>query len=81
MRGSSPPPGDRPRAEAAHLPEGVAHLWFVNPVTRTLEVLRLSDKTWVVVATHDGDATVRAEPFDAVPLELFRVWGRSAPEP
>lgn len=61
--------------------EGVAHLWFVNPLTRTLEVLRLSNGVWVVVATNDGDETVRAEPFDAVPLELFRVWGRSAPEP
>jgi hypothetical protein len=34
----------------------------------------------VIVATHDGDATVNAEPFQAVPLDLFRLWGRSAPE-
>ena len=61
--------------------EGVANVWFVNPLTHTLEVLRLSNSAWVVVATHDGDATVNVEPFDAVPLELFRLWGRSAPEP
>jgi Uma2 family endonuclease len=61
--------------------EGVANVWFVNPLTHTLEVLRLSNGAWVVVATHDGDATVNVEPFDAVPLELFRLWGRSAPEP
>ena len=60
--------------------EGVAHLWFVNPLTQTLEVLRLQERAWVLVETHDGDAIVRAEPFDAVPLELFRLWGRSAPE-
>lgn len=60
--------------------EAVAHVWLVNPLTQTLEVLRLQDGAWVLGETHDGDATVRAEPFDAVPLELFRLWGRSAPE-
>jgi len=61
--------------------EGVAHVWFVNPLTRTLEVLHLSNGGWAIVATHDGDATVHGEPFQAVPLDLFRLWGRSAPEP
>jgi Uma2 family endonuclease len=60
--------------------EGVSHVWFVNPRTQTLEVLRLENGRWVVVATHDGDASVSVEPFDAVPLDLFRLWGRSAPE-
>ncbi len=60
--------------------EGVAHVWFVNPGTHTLEVLRLETGRWVVMATHDGDVSVSVEPFDAVPLDLFRLWGRSAPE-
>jgi hypothetical protein len=60
--------------------EGVERVWFVNPLTRTVVVLRLSNGGWVIVATHDGDATVNAEPFQAVPLDLFRLWGRSAPE-
>jgi Uma2 family endonuclease len=60
--------------------EGVTHVWFVNPRVQTLEVLRLEHGTWIVVATFDGDASVRAEPFDAVPLDLFRLWGRSAPD-
>jgi Uma2 family endonuclease len=61
--------------------EGVTHVWLVNPRVQTLEVLRLEHGTWIVVATFDGDASVRAEPFDAVPLDLFRLWGRSAPGP
>lgn len=61
--------------------EGVAHVWFVNPLTRTLEVLRLSNGAWTVAAAHDGDVAVRVEPFDAVPLELFRLWGHDAPQP
>ena len=60
--------------------ERVAHVWFVNPKTHTLEVLRLEAGSWMLVATYDGDAPVHAEPFAAVPLEMFRLWGRSAPE-
>lgn len=59
--------------------EGVSHVWLVNPKTQTLEALRLENAQWVVAATHDGDVSVRAEPFDAVSLDLFRLWGRSAP--
>jgi Uma2 family endonuclease len=60
--------------------EGVPHVWFVNPRTRTLEVLRLVGATWMVVATHDGDVTITVEPFDALPFDLFRLWGRTSPE-
>jgi Uma2 family endonuclease len=60
--------------------ERVSHVWFVNPRSFTLEVLRLEAERWVVAATHDGDQVVHGEPFDAVPLELFRLWGRDAPE-
>jgi Uma2 family endonuclease len=60
--------------------EGVSHMWFVNPRVQTLEILRLENGVWVLIATHDGDASVRAEPFEAVPLDLFRLWGRNAPE-
>jgi hypothetical protein len=35
----------------------------------------------MLVATHDGDASVSVEPFDAISLDLFRLWGRSAPVP
>ena len=60
--------------------ESVSDVWFVNPRTQTLEVLRLEKGRWMVVATHDGDVSVRVEPFDAVSLDLFRLWGRSTPE-
>jgi Uma2 family endonuclease len=61
--------------------ESVSHVWFVNPRTYTLEVLRLEQTRWVVAATHDGDVSVRVEPFEAIALDLFRLWGHSAPEP
>lgn len=61
--------------------EGVANIWLVNPRTQTLEVLRLEQQHWILVTTHDGDVSVHVEPFEAIALDLFRLWGRSAPEP
>jgi Uma2 family endonuclease len=57
---------------------GVAHAWLVDPLVRTLEVFRLERGRWTLLATHKGDAIVRAEPFDAVELELGALWGPPA---
>jgi Uma2 family endonuclease len=54
--------------------EGVRHVWLVNPLQRTLEVLRLEGGRWLTLAVHRDDARVRAEPFDAVELELGALW-------
>ncbi len=56
--------------------EQVAHVWLVDPVLRTLEVLRLDGETYRTITTWRGDAVVRAEPFDAVELELSALWAR-----
>jgi len=55
--------------------ENVSHLWLVNPMARTLEVYRLAEGRWLLLATHEGAAGVRAEPFDAVELDLAPLWG------
>jgi len=39
-----------------------------------LEVYRLEAGRWAVTATHSGDERVRAEPFEAVELQLTRWW-------
>jgi Uma2 family endonuclease len=54
--------------------EGVRHVWLVNPLQRTLEVLRLEGGRWLNLAVHRDDARVRAEPFDAIELELGVLW-------
>jgi hypothetical protein len=66
---------DRDRKMPAYARENVAHLWLVNPQVRTLEVYRLADGRWVLLATHEGGARVRAEPFDATELGLGPLWG------
>jgi Uma2 family endonuclease len=70
---------DRGRKLRIYAREGVSHLWLVNPVAKTLEVYRLSESNWLLVRTHIGDEVVRAEPFEAVTLEIGRWWLPEAP--
>lgn len=65
---------DRVRKLPIYARETVANVWLVDPLARTLEVLRLSGARWLLVATHGGDESVRAEPFDAAELSLARWW-------
>ncbi len=65
---------DRGRKLRIYAEAGVPHLWFVNPVERTLEVMRLRDGAWTILAVHSGAEVVRAEPFEAVELELSTLW-------
>ncbi len=65
---------DRVSKMAIYAREQVGHLWLIDPRAQTLEVYRLEDDRWIVASTHAGGDAVRAEPFDAVPLELSRLW-------
>ena len=55
--------------------EGVRHAWLVDPIARTLEVFRLEGGRWTLIGAHGDEPTVRAEPFDAVDLDLLALWG------
>ena len=54
--------------------ERVGHTWLIDPLLQTLEVLRLQGRGWSLRATHEGGPSVRVEPFDAIELDLGRVW-------
>jgi Uma2 family endonuclease len=58
----------------AYAREQVEHVWLVNPDTRTLEIYRFEDEGWSLLTVHEGAATVRAEPFEALELELKPLW-------
>ena len=72
---------DRGRKLRVYAEAGVAHAWLVNPVERTLEVLRLRDGAWTIVAVHCDSDRVRIEPFEAIELELGRLWPAAPPAP
>lgn len=65
---------DRVKKLAVYLREAVTHVWFVDPDGRTLEVLRRDGDRYVLAATFEGNEPVRAEPFDAIELELGALW-------
>lgn len=67
---------DRTRKMAVYAREGLRHLWLVDPVPRTLETYRLEGSRWVLLGAYGGEESVRAEPFEALALELGVLWAR-----
>lgn len=54
--------------------EGVAHLWFVDPMDRTLEAFELRDGDWAFIARARDDEPVSIPPFDATTFGLDELW-------
>ena len=65
---------DRNQKLRIYAREGVAHAWLVDPLRQTLEVLALESGNFAPVAKHQGKASIRARPFDAIELELQALW-------
>ena len=65
---------DRVKKLAIYAREGVRHAWLLSPGNRTLEVLRLEAGRWVLLVTHAENEVVRAEPFEAIELDLATLW-------
>ena len=65
---------DRSRKLDIYAREGVAHLWLVDPLAETLEVMKLAAGRWMLLATHAGTEVVRAKPFIEIEFELASLW-------
>ena len=65
---------DRAKKLAIYAREGVAYAWLVEPLQQTLEVLRLESGRWSLLATWSARDRVRAEPFEAIELDLATLW-------
>jgi Uma2 family endonuclease len=65
---------DRAKKLALYRREQVGNVWLVNPLTKALEVLRLQGDLYALLAVHSGDDRVRAEPFEAIELDLSLLW-------
>jgi hypothetical protein len=46
----------------------------IDPIERVLEVFRLEGGFWTLQMAASGERGLRAEPFDAVELELGALW-------
>lgn len=67
---------DRGPKRRLYAREHVAHLWLVDPETKTLEAFRIEGESYLLVATHEDDAVARVPPFEAIELELAAWWSR-----
>ena len=67
---------DRSKKVPVYARERVVHVWLVDPAAHTLEILRLDGESHRLVGTFADDAPCRAEPFDAIELDLGALWMR-----
>jgi Uma2 family endonuclease len=52
----------------------VSYAWLIDPVLMTLEVFKLESGTWLIKGMYAEDEKVRAEPFEAVEIDLANLW-------
>ncbi len=53
---------------------GVAYLWLLDPLERTLEAFALREGCWTVIGLYQDNATVNIAPFEALALNLGDLW-------
>ncbi|MBK8256400.1 MAG: Uma2 family endonuclease [Polyangiaceae bacterium] len=49
---------------------GVPHYWIIDPIEKTLSVLRWASEGYLEVLAAERHDTVRPEPFEALPLQV-----------
>jgi hypothetical protein len=67
---------DRTRKVHHYARAGVRHMWLVDPTPETLEGYRLETGAWRLITSVAGNVVVTAEPFEAVKIDLSKVWAR-----
>lgn len=70
---------DRDKKLRVYATAGVTHVWLVDPLAQSLEVLRRAAVGWTLVATHAGHDVASAEPFEALGVHLALLWDEDAP--
>lgn len=67
---------DRVKKLPIYAREQVGHVWLIDPAAKSLEVYRLAGSSWHLVAGYGEAERVRAEPFEAIELDLAILWAR-----
>ncbi|MFP5211847.1 MAG: Uma2 family endonuclease [Acidobacteriota bacterium] len=65
---------DKVRKMPVYARYGVGYFWSLDPTNRILEAFRLEAGKWVLLGAYAEDDKVRAEPFDAIEIDLSRLW-------
>ena len=69
---------DRVKKKSLYARAGVQYYWIVDPVERVLEAYRLDAGRWGEVGSYDHTALARIEPFEAIELEVGRLFAPPA---
>ena len=72
---------DKGDKRAIYAQIGVAHLWYIDPIARVLEVFVRREQDWVVSNTFFDDDPVSAPPFDAITFSLGELWPKDSSTP
>jgi Uma2 family endonuclease len=65
---------DRVKKQRLYHRVRVAHVWRVDPDARTFEVFEREEKDRRLVLQAEASERVRARPFDAIEIDLARLW-------
>ncbi len=65
---------DRVHKRNLYARTGVPHYWLIDPHARVLEALTLRDGSWVELGVYDDQSVARIAPFDAIELEVGRLF-------
>jgi len=65
---------DRVRKLPLYGTHGVRYAWLIDPTAKTLEVFARRDDHWTLTSTYEAPGALRAEPFEAVELDLGDMW-------
>jgi Uma2 family endonuclease len=71
---------DRGKKLKIYAREAVSHVWLVDAIAQTLEILRLEAGRWTIISIWAGADVVRAEPFEALDLDLTSLWDEPPPD-
>ena len=72
---------DRRKKMPIYASHGVSHAWIVEPTQKTIEVFRLENARWSLLATCGEEDKMRAEPFEAIEFDLARIFASPLPPP
>lgn len=68
---------DREEKALIYGANGIGHLWFLDPMRKSVEAMRNDRGRWRVVGTFQfDDAAASIEPFESVPIDLATIWLR-----
>jgi Uma2 family endonuclease len=65
---------DRGRKMPLYAREGVGYLWLVDPIACVIESFERTGDLWLWLGFWGDETEAKIPPFDAVPLDLMKLW-------